>query len=328
MTDLTTYGHRVIAVSGRARAQLAAIRKERLSRRNHARHVTAGASLMAPMLATAGAPRDALADAAREALPKAEQTPGVTDATIDLATVEPVPDDATCDVAADAPLAEDPSHEDLEDAGPATDAARDPADARMAEPDDAGAPHAHWPLTGDLQGGEWTQSLIGQPGHADTDALLRHIAPEGNGGADGIGTSVSWVTAPFLLTAELVASTSEAALSQPDPAGSFPEPIVAASDPDAPTPGATDAIPQEAGQSDAEETAGLAAADCGAQSDLFQIPGIGTGLVWMMQSAGIQCLDDLARAKTRELEERLGMISRLLDLDYFVEFARAREARP
>jgi hypothetical protein len=61
--------------------------------------------------------------------------------------------------------------------------------------------------------------------------------------------------------------------------------------------------------------------------NLADIPGVGPGLVWMLQSAGVQSLDDLARAEAHVLSERLGSISRLLDLDYLIDFARGRATR-
>jgi predicted flap endonuclease-1-like 5' DNA nuclease len=68
----------------------------------------------------------------------------------------------------------------------------------------------------------------------------------------------------------------------------------------------------------------LAAASERDASDLHKIPGIGSGLVWMLESAGVASLEDLARSDARALGERLGTISRLLDLDYFVAQARTR----
>jgi hypothetical protein len=62
----------------------------------------------------------------------------------------------------------------------------------------------------------------------------------------------------------------------------------------------------------------------GESSDLTEIPGVGPGLVWMLQQAGICTLDDLARWEPPELGPQLGAIARLLDVRYFVDFARAR----
>jgi predicted flap endonuclease-1-like 5' DNA nuclease len=60
------------------------------------------------------------------------------------------------------------------------------------------------------------------------------------------------------------------------------------------------------------------------ESDLHSIPGIGPGLVWMMLEAGVRTLDDLAVADPDDLALRLGAIARLLDLGYFITFARSR----
>jgi predicted flap endonuclease-1-like 5' DNA nuclease len=61
--------------------------------------------------------------------------------------------------------------------------------------------------------------------------------------------------------------------------------------------------------------------------DLPDIPGVGPGLVWMLQSAGVRSLEDLARAEAQDLSTRLGPISRLLDFDYLIGFARDRVPR-
>jgi hypothetical protein len=44
----------------------------------------------------------------------------------------------------------------------------------------------------------------------------------------------------------------------------------------------------------------------------------------MLREAGVGTLDDLARTEAPDRARKLGTIARLLDLDYFVDFARAR----
>jgi predicted flap endonuclease-1-like 5' DNA nuclease len=61
-----------------------------------------------------------------------------------------------------------------------------------------------------------------------------------------------------------------------------------------------------------------------ARTDLYDIPGIGSGLVWLLQCEGVASLADLALSDARELGRRLGAVSRLLDLEELVAFARAR----
>lgn len=58
-------------------------------------------------------------------------------------------------------------------------------------------------------------------------------------------------------------------------------------------------------------------------SDLFEIPGAGSGLVWMLHTAGVRTLEDLANADARDLGAQMGMVARLLDLEGLVDFARA-----
>jgi predicted flap endonuclease-1-like 5' DNA nuclease len=301
MTDLTAYRQRVTTVRGRARAQLAAIRKERLSRRKQVRYVADAVSLTTTMAAEPVEARDAAGAFAEADTATDVQIEACSAAAEDLLTGgDPTPEllDAVqtgtpeaADAAVDGPVADEPAAAVCAEAAPAepeavaggADAAAAPDEAPAPDPDDGMTPDVPALPEFDSQDEDAASSGADEPASMVAPLPSANIAPVIGG-----------------VTAMTPASETEA----PGATDPLPEPVAAA------------ALP----------AAHPAEAD--AASDLFQIPGIGTGLVWMMQSAGIQCLDDLARAETRELEERLGMISRLLDLDYFVEFARTRDDRP
>lgn len=57
-------------------------------------------------------------------------------------------------------------------------------------------------------------------------------------------------------------------------------------------------------------------------SDLFQLPGTGPGLVWMLQQCGINSLQDLAHAQVSELISRLGLVGQILNVEIWQDYAR------
>lgn len=59
-------------------------------------------------------------------------------------------------------------------------------------------------------------------------------------------------------------------------------------------------------------------------SDLFALPGAGSGLVWMLQNAGVGTMRELADADPEALSQRLGLIGQILDIGHWIDFARAR----
>lgn len=58
------------------------------------------------------------------------------------------------------------------------------------------------------------------------------------------------------------------------------------------------------------------------ESELFALPGSGPGLVWMLEKSGISDLKALAEADVEKLRTDLGLIAKILDVDYWIEFAR------
>lgn len=289
MTDRAAYRQRVATVRGRARAQLAAIRKERLAR------MRTGSETTDPLAAAWVA--DQLYDAA-----------GTTEApeyAPKLALVAPAHDEATeagdgAEAAAaefGATQAEDGEADlssgavgRLQEAGTTDDGATDadPGEAMTAPPDDpvdlavVGAPLPTTPFADT------------EPGYADAPAAAcdEALAPD----------------VPDVLTDDSGPGPQEGApATQWDDPPPLPEPPVPADD----VPSL--AVAPVAENPVVEET-----------TDLSEIPGIGPGLVWMLREAGVSTLEDLARAEASDLARKLGTIGRLLDLDWFIDFARGR----
>lgn len=65
-----------------------------------------------------------------------------------------------------------------------------------------------------------------------------------------------------------------------------------------------------------------------ADSDLFALPGAGVGLVWMLNTAGVQTLRDLADADGPQLTRDLGLIGQIMDVGDWIVFARKACERP
>lgn len=62
------------------------------------------------------------------------------------------------------------------------------------------------------------------------------------------------------------------------------------------------------------------------RSDLFDLPGAGTGLVWMLEECGIRSLADLAAADRITLSEKLGLVAQILDIGYWIDFAAGKKS--
>lgn len=64
---------------------------------------------------------------------------------------------------------------------------------------------------------------------------------------------------------------------------------------------------------------------------LQMLPGIGSGMIWHLNNAGIASLDDLATADPDTLKARLGQIGKLQKIDEWIHFAQTTcdlEGRP
>jgi predicted flap endonuclease-1-like 5' DNA nuclease len=289
MTDRTAYRQRVATVRGRARAQLAAIRKERLARMRTGSDTTdpLAAAWVADQLSDAGVPTDA-----------PEHTPK-------LALVAP-------------------AHDEEIEAGGGAEASAAECGARQAEDGDADF----------ASGTAGRQQEAGAPdeGATDTDAREAMMAPPDDP-VDPALVGAPPPTVPPADTepgaADAPAAASDVALA-PDvtdvlihhsgpgpqdgkPAAHRDEP---AATPEPPLP--ADDAPRLAVEPLAEKPL------VEETSNLSEIPGIGPGLVWMLREAGVGTLEDLARAEASDLARKLGTIGRLLDLDWFIDFARGR----
>jgi hypothetical protein len=61
-------------------------------------------------------------------------------------------------------------------------------------------------------------------------------------------------------------------------------------------------------------------------TSLNALLGAGEGLVWMLKKAGIETLEDLANADADALGKKLGIVSDILDLTYWIDQAQERTA--
>lgn len=59
-------------------------------------------------------------------------------------------------------------------------------------------------------------------------------------------------------------------------------------------------------------------------SDLFQLPAAGAGMIWMFHQCGIRSLEDLAAADPHDLSLRLGVVGHILNIEPWILFARER----
>ncbi len=403
MTDRTTYRQRVATVRGRARAQLAAIRKERLARMRVGPEISeeiaaawAADRLEDTVGRMSGPPKIAVVP--DPVPPEPEEAPvaagfahGAEEPPADpCAALAEEPADGGTDVAPAVPVDVD---------GPAPAADHGPAGDRLAE----AASDVDGPVAEEAQALETHQSAGG--------SCEELSAPDDDGAPVGavVPTAEEGTATPHATDAREQASPEQRLAPAPvDPDSRSPAEhhvrAIVAEVRDAPSAGQDPSADPDAGQLDAghrahdpEEAAGIAEpgettaeapdargpvdnlatarddaalspmdidvphhcvtapasppaapdtqgavtlaeqlpasdadhsdpsmCDPRGESDLHAIPGIGPGLVWMMQEAGVRTLDDLAAADPRDLAQRLGAIARLLDLDYFVTFARTR----
>ena len=64
------------------------------------------------------------------------------------------------------------------------------------------------------------------------------------------------------------------------------------------------------------------------ETDLFRLPGAGSGLVWMLQNAGVRTLDDLAATDAGTLSADLGVVAQILDVSYWIDWAKTHAEPP
>lgn len=59
-------------------------------------------------------------------------------------------------------------------------------------------------------------------------------------------------------------------------------------------------------------------------SDLFDLPAAGPGMIWMFHQCGILSLADLASANATEVSSKLGVVGHILNVEPWIAFARER----
>ena len=65
-----------------------------------------------------------------------------------------------------------------------------------------------------------------------------------------------------------------------------------------------------------------------AESDLFELPAIGPGMVWMLHQCGIGSLQQLSVAKSDDLAAKLGVVGQIISMEPWIAYARERQADP
>lgn len=61
----------------------------------------------------------------------------------------------------------------------------------------------------------------------------------------------------------------------------------------------------------------------GADRSLSRLPGVGPGLIWLFNKAGVHTLDDLAAADAARLRDEIGVLGDMLDLETWIDLAAA-----
>jgi predicted flap endonuclease-1-like 5' DNA nuclease len=59
----------------------------------------------------------------------------------------------------------------------------------------------------------------------------------------------------------------------------------------------------------------------GMADPLSNLPGSGPGLIWILNNAGILSLEDLAAAEKSDLSNKMGLIGKIIDLDFWIDQA-------
>ncbi len=80
--------------------------------------------------------------------------------------------------------------------------------------------------------------------------------------------------------------------------------------------------PTASSRQEAPSAKDAAAADAVPFDELERLPGVGPGLIWLLNSHGIETLTDLASADPSELTGRLNLIGQIVDVNAWIEFAQ------
>lgn len=117
-----------------------------------------------------------------------------------------------------------------------------------------------------------------------------------------------------------------AAIAEPPPPARTDPPAALEADPPAAEVLPFLRAPERAVARPAELPASKPAAPAAAPGDLDRLPGVGPGLVWALEQAGVARLADLAGCAPAPLADRLGPIGGLVDLSGWIAFARSATA--
>jgi len=71
-----------------------------------------------------------------------------------------------------------------------------------------------------------------------------------------------------------------------------------------------------------DRAAAFAAQAHAASAGLHSLPGIGPGLIWVLEQQGLRSLADLAKADKARLREALGLLGPFIDIDGWIAHAR------
>jgi predicted flap endonuclease-1-like 5' DNA nuclease len=83
-----------------------------------------------------------------------------------------------------------------------------------------------------------------------------------------------------------------------------------------------EAAPEPEAHADSPGPVAPAVEDAGAPATLDALPGVGPGLVWLLNRAGVHTAADLAAADPAALSDRLGLVGRLIDVRTLQALAR------
>jgi len=295
MNDKQTYRAKALAVRADAQARLRELRAERLAK-SRGRSPTAPASPQAdPDLAHMSHNTDTGSG------PSLSISPALRDMlnraqedTRSADMIEPV--DMSEDTASDAPQA------------PPSGSLPDPETGHLLPQDDAAVSPATADPSGDMVEDMAEDAPLTEPSpnEAQEDPLPAGMDPE----PEDVSTSEPHAEMP-----------AHAPGADPSPTGPEPlhEEVEASGEPGQPLDPGPSAPPTDPDTRAAEDT----------QTDLYALPGIGSGLVWMLQKNGIGNLRDLAQADETELSAKLPVIGQLLNIGTWIDYAKADiEARP
>jgi len=124
-------------------------------------------------------------------------------------------------------------------------------------------------------------------------------------------------------------ANADIASAEPLPEDILPEAAVAPDPPDVqdtPPPAQTDPETRDSAPEASASVKGTDHFDWDEESlrssDLFRLPGIGIGLVWLLHANHVTSLAELADADPARLSDGLGLVGRLIDVPAWIDLAR------